>query len=136
MNIFFVVAGCLPVVVAIDAKYRSLMSMDLKSRIDPYVNCNSNLHLMFLTISQNEKITINREMVKYFLGDRATPFLKNLDECKPMEILDLKREQIENYHVIHQDISSSALGDKNHLKDWADSALEHCRSGYNSFVSK
>ncbi|MEZ4845416.1 MAG: hypothetical protein R2877_00110 [Bdellovibrionota bacterium] len=131
-----VVAGCLPVVLAIDTKYASLVSMNLRSRMDPYINCNSNLHLMFLTVSQNEKTTINREMVKYFLGDRATPFLKNLDECKPMEVLDLNREHIENYHVIHQDISSSALGDKNHIKDWANKALENCRIGYDSFVSK
>ncbi|MCC7460139.1 MAG: hypothetical protein IT286_02440 [Proteobacteria bacterium] len=131
-----VVSNCLPVVEAIDIKMMQLMSMKLKARIDPYASCNSNLHLMILSKSQAEtKSEMNRDMVKYFLMDSSTPFLKNMDDCKPVDVLDLNRAQIENYHVIRHELSSRAIGAKSHLEEWADEALESCRVGYNTFVA-
>lgn len=131
-----VMSGCLAVVEEIDMKIMNLIGMKLKSRVDPYASCNSNLHLMILSKTESAFQTeLNRDMVRYFLSDKLTPFLKNLDDCKPVDVLDLNRELISNYLSIRHELSHGAIVSKPHMQQVAESFTDNCRAGYSAFVA-
>lgn len=127
-----VIASCLDVVVAIDIKISQTIKINLKTYQDPYADCNSNLHLA--VSSTESKKEINRELVGYFLKDTLTAFLKNMEDCRAVDILDLNKH-VTNYAQIRYDLEIARQMSNNHLNEkFSVDRLNNCRSGYQHFV--
>ncbi len=128
-----IISSCMDGAIQMDNKVRDLITITLKSFQDPYSDCNSNIHLSI--IASGEKGELNRPLIQYLLKDPVAAYLKNIDECRAIDILD-QNKQFSNYNVIRYDlVMSSQMGNIKINEKSSEDRLNNCRIGYQSLVA-
>lgn len=128
-----IISSCMDGAIQMDNKVRDLITITLRSFQDPYSDCNSNIHLSIL--ASGEKGELNRPLIQYLLKDPVAAYLKNIDECRAIDLLD-QNKKFSNYNVIRYDlVMSSQMGNIKINEKSSEDRLNNCRIGYQSLIA-